>query len=124
MQHQLGPAPWDADGVREYVLDQPHDEVGVQVLDETGDVQKGMHTVGVQRQYLGTAVAWLLTLAAGLSRERRPFTALAIAWSELVTAGAAARLKSCAEHTCGWAFGNVSNNRSRPQSMMVCGTAA
>jgi len=28
---------------------------GILVIDETGDVKKGVHTVGVQRQYTGTA---------------------------------------------------------------------
>jgi len=59
MQHLLGRARWDADAVRddvrEYVLEYLHDEDAVLVVDETGDVKKGAHTVGVQRQYTGTA---------------------------------------------------------------------
>ncbi|MET9771993.1 IS701 family transposase [Streptomyces sp. NPDC006415] len=59
MQHLLGRAKWDADcvrdDVREYVLEYLHDEDAVLVVDETGDVKKGTHTVGVQRQYTGTA---------------------------------------------------------------------
>ncbi|MFI6696389.1 IS701 family transposase [Streptomyces sp. NPDC050433] len=59
MQHLLGRARWDADrvrdDVREYVLEHLGDEDGVLVVDETGDVKKGTHTVGVQRQYTGTA---------------------------------------------------------------------
>ncbi|TSB32014.1 IS701 family transposase [Streptomyces benahoarensis] len=59
MQHLLGRARWDAgavrDDVREYVLEHLHDEGAVLVVDETGDVKKGTHTVGVQRQYTGTA---------------------------------------------------------------------
>lgn len=59
MQHLLGRAQWDADrvrdDVREYVLEHLHDEDAVLVVDETGDVKKGTHTVGVQRQYTGTA---------------------------------------------------------------------
>ncbi|MGW5973603.1 CGNR zinc finger domain-containing protein [Streptomyces sp. NPDC055186] len=63
-----------------------------------------------------------LTPAAGLPAERRPLAALAIAWNELVTTGDAVRLKRCAEHTCGWAFWDVSKNRSRRWcSMKVCG---
>ena len=59
MQHLLGRAKWDADQVRddvwEYVLEHLGDEGAVLVVDETGDVKKGTHTVGVQRQYTGTA---------------------------------------------------------------------
>ena len=59
MQHLLGRARWDADRVRddvcEYVLEHLRDEDAVLVVDETGDVKKGTHTVGVQRQYTGTA---------------------------------------------------------------------
>ncbi|MET9862650.1 CGNR zinc finger domain-containing protein [Streptomyces smyrnaeus] len=63
-----------------------------------------------------------LTPSAGLPAERGPLATLAIAWSELVTTGEAARLKRCAEHTCGWVFWDVSKNRSRRWcSMKVCG---
>lgn len=59
MQYLLGRARWDADrvrdDVREYVLEYLGDEDAVLVVDETGDVKKGTHTVGVQRQYTGTA---------------------------------------------------------------------
>jgi SRSO17 transposase len=59
MQHLLGRARWGADrlrdDVREYVLEHLRDEDAVLVVDETGDVKKGTHTVGVQRQYTGTA---------------------------------------------------------------------
>ena len=43
------------DDVREYVVEHLHDEDVVLVVDETGDVKKGTHTVGVQRQYTSTA---------------------------------------------------------------------
>jgi SRSO17 transposase len=65
MQHLLARARWDEDGVRDDLRDyvaehlaQPTaaDQVGpVLVADETGDLKKGQHTVGVQRQYTGTA---------------------------------------------------------------------
>ncbi len=59
MQHLLGRAKWDADAVRDdirtYVVDHLGDEKAVLVVDETGDLKKGTATVGVQRQYTGTA---------------------------------------------------------------------
>ncbi len=59
MQHLLCRASWDADAVRddvrEYVVEHLHDEAAVLVVDETGDLKKGTHTVGVQRHYTGTA---------------------------------------------------------------------
>ncbi|MFC9680459.1 IS701 family transposase [Streptomyces sp. NPDC056948] len=59
MQHLLCRASWDADAVRddvrEYVVEHLHDEAAVLVVDETGDMKKGTRTVGVQRQYTGTA---------------------------------------------------------------------
>ncbi|MGW1696846.1 IS701 family transposase, partial [Streptomyces sp. NPDC002399] len=55
MQHLLGRAKWDADDVCGYVVEHLHDDQAVLVVDETGDVKKGTHTVGVQRQYTGTA---------------------------------------------------------------------
>jgi SRSO17 transposase len=59
MQHFLARASWDTDGVRDdlrdYVIGGLGDTDGVLVIDETGDVKKGRHTVGVQRQYTGTA---------------------------------------------------------------------
>ena len=59
MQHLLGRARWDADGVRDdlrdYVIGHLGDPGAVLVVDETGDVKKGTATAGVQRQYTGTA---------------------------------------------------------------------
>ncbi|MGW1966233.1 IS701 family transposase [Streptomyces sp. NPDC001935] len=59
MQHLLGRAKWDADAVRDdiraYVVDHLRDEDAVLVVDETGDLKKGATTIGVQRQYTGTA---------------------------------------------------------------------
>lgn len=59
MQHLLSRAVWDHDGVRDdlrgYVIERLADPGAVLVLDETGDLKKGVHTVGVQRQYTGTA---------------------------------------------------------------------
>ena len=59
MQRLLGEAVWDADAVRDdvrrYVAEQFGDRTGVLVIDDTGDLKKGDHSVGVQRQYTGTA---------------------------------------------------------------------
>ncbi len=59
MQHLLARARWDADAVRDdlrgYVVEHLRDERAVLVVDETGDLKKGTHTVGAQRQYTGTA---------------------------------------------------------------------
>ena len=59
MQHFLARASWDTDGVRDdlrdYVMGALGDADGVLVVDETGDLKKGCHSVGVQRQYTGTA---------------------------------------------------------------------
>ena len=75
LQHLLSRAKWDADAVRDdlrdYVTDAFADPDAVLVVDETGDLKKGVHSVGVQRQYTGTAgrienaqVAVFLTYAA------------------------------------------------------------
>jgi SRSO17 transposase len=59
MQRLLGEAVWDADAVRDdvrgYVVDAIGDPGGVLILDDTGDLKAGVHSVGVQRQYTGTA---------------------------------------------------------------------
>ncbi len=59
LQHLLGRASWDADEVRddlrEYVLERLGDEDAVLVVDETGFLKKGKGSVGVKRQYSGTA---------------------------------------------------------------------
>jgi SRSO17 transposase len=62
MQRLLANAVWDHDGVRDdlrdYAVTNLHAAEGlgpVLVIDETGDLKKGRKTVGVQRQYSGTA---------------------------------------------------------------------
>jgi SRSO17 transposase len=59
MQRLLGEAVWDADAVRDdvrgYVIDAIGHPDGVLILDDTGDLKRGSHSVGVQRQYTGTA---------------------------------------------------------------------
>jgi SRSO17 transposase len=59
LQHLLARGKWDTDGVladlRDYLIDHLGDSGAVLVVDETGDLKKGANTVGVQRQYSGTA---------------------------------------------------------------------
>ena len=60
VQHLLNDARWDPDAVRddlrEYVLEHLGDEKsGVLIVDETGFLKKGEKSVGVARQYTGTA---------------------------------------------------------------------
>jgi len=43
------------DDIRDYLLEHLADPAALLVVDETGDLKKGSHTVGVQRQYTGTA---------------------------------------------------------------------
>ncbi len=56
-QRLLGRACWDADQLRAYAVDHllTHHESGVLIVDETGFLKKGDKSVGVQRQYSGTA---------------------------------------------------------------------
>jgi SRSO17 transposase len=59
VQHLLDRSRWDADAardqVREYVLEELSDPEAVLIADETGFLKKGLHSVGVKRQYTGTA---------------------------------------------------------------------
>jgi SRSO17 transposase len=59
LQSLLGRSSWSAealrDRVRDYVNAALGDADGVLVVDETGFLKKGMHSVGVGRQYSGTA---------------------------------------------------------------------
>jgi SRSO17 transposase len=59
MQDFLSRMRWDAEQVRDdlraYLVEQLGDPAAVLVLDETGFVKKGTQSVGVQRQYSGTA---------------------------------------------------------------------
>ena len=59
MQRLLAEAVWDADAVRDdlraFVVDELGDPEGVLIIDDTGDLKAGSATVGVQRQYTGTA---------------------------------------------------------------------
>ena len=58
-QRLLNTAHWDAEDVRDelrdYVLENLGSEGSVLVVDETGFLKKGEHSVGVKRQYSGTA---------------------------------------------------------------------
>jgi SRSO17 transposase len=59
MQHLLNRARWDTDGVaadlRWFVATRLGEPGAVLIVDESGDLKKGEYTVGVQRQYTGTA---------------------------------------------------------------------
>jgi SRSO17 transposase len=59
MQSLLGRSSWEADALRDVVRDEViaalGDASGVLVVDETGFLKKGTHSVGVARQYSGTA---------------------------------------------------------------------
>lgn len=59
IQSLLGRSRWDADALRDqvraYVVEALGDADGVLVVDETGFLKKGKHSVGVARQYSGTA---------------------------------------------------------------------
>ena len=59
LQHLLDRAKWDPDGVRDalraYVWETLASPNAVLVIDETGFLKKGRKSVGVQRQYSGTA---------------------------------------------------------------------
>ena len=59
MQSLLGRSSWSADAlrgvVRDYVFGALGDPDGVLVVDETGFLKKGARSVGVARQYSGTA---------------------------------------------------------------------
>ena len=59
LQQFLYRARWNPDVIRDnlrtYVVEQLGDRQAVFVIDETGFVKKGIHSVGVQEQYCGTA---------------------------------------------------------------------
>ena len=59
IQRVLDRSIWDADAVRDdlraYVVTELGDPTGVLIIDETGFLKKGTHSVGVKRQYSGTA---------------------------------------------------------------------
>jgi SRSO17 transposase len=59
MQRLLYSAHWDVDAARDelqcFVIERFGDEEGIGVVDETGFLKKGKKSVGVKRQYTGTA---------------------------------------------------------------------
>lgn len=59
MQHLLRKAMWNTDAVRDDIRTIAVERLGntdaILVVDETGDVKKGVCSVGTQRQYSGTA---------------------------------------------------------------------
>jgi len=58
-QRLLYRTQWDADGARddlqEFIIEAFGDANGIGVVDESGFIKEGTHSVGVQRQYSGTA---------------------------------------------------------------------
>jgi SRSO17 transposase len=85
MQRLLRTAVWDADAVRDdlraFVAGQLGRPAGVLIPDETGFLKKGICSVGVQRQYSGTAgriensqvgVFLSLRLTGGAGADRPP----------------------------------------------------
>jgi SRSO17 transposase len=59
VQRLLNAADWDVDAVRDdlraYITEHLGEPAGVLIVDETGFLKKGTKSVGVQRQYSGTA---------------------------------------------------------------------
>lgn len=59
LQHFIARARWDADQVRDdlkdYVVEHLGAQDGILIVDETGFLKKGAKSVGVKRQYSGTA---------------------------------------------------------------------
>ena len=59
MQRLLFGAQWDADAVRDelqaFVIERFGEADGIGIVDETGFLKKGTKSVGVKRQYSGTA---------------------------------------------------------------------
>jgi SRSO17 transposase len=59
LQHFIARAEWDAEAVRDdlrsYVVERLGDPQAVLIVDETGFLKKGTKSVGVKRQYSGTA---------------------------------------------------------------------
>lgn len=59
LQHFIARSHWNADEVRDdlqqYVIEHLGDSDGVLIVDETGFLKKGKKSVGVKRQYSGTA---------------------------------------------------------------------
>ena len=102
MQRLVRDVVFDHDGaardLRDFVTEHLSHELGVLIVDETGFLKKGIHSVGVQRQYTGTAgrtenaqVGVFLTYASPLGRaliDRRIY--LPASWCEVAERCAAA----------------------------------
>ena len=86
VQHLLDRARWDADAardqVRDYVLEELSSPEAVLIADETGFLKKGLHSVGVKRQYTSTqarrdasrTARWACFSATPVTRVRRWWT--------------------------------------------------
>src|SRR5216683_1350646 len=90
MQRLLYRVPWDADAARDrlqqFVIETFADPEGIGVVDETGFLKKGKKSVGVARQYTGTAgkrensqVATVLSYA---TKSQQAIAMLSHAWEQ------------------------------------------
>jgi SRSO17 transposase len=69
LQHCFNDAVWDADAVRDTAAAAAWEQLAsrperVLVFDETGDLKKGEHTLGVQQQYTATVTVFAAWAAA------------------------------------------------------------
>lgn len=58
MQSMLARGSWDADAVRDVIVDYIGERLGpggVLIVDDTGFIKKGVTSAGVARQYTGTS---------------------------------------------------------------------
>ncbi|NBE50749.1 CGNR zinc finger domain-containing protein [Streptomyces boluensis] len=106
------------------------EELGVHVGDTAdprhlADADEALRELPVYITVRGGTRHSALTPDPDLTPARHALAEVAVAWSDLVVTGDAARLKRCAEHACAWVFWDVSKNRSRRWcSMRICGNRA
>jgi len=110
MQSLLGRSNWSADAlrdhVRDYVVDALGDPSGVLVVDETGFLKKGTHSVGVGRQYSGTA-GRIENCQIGV------FACYASRWGQAIEATGSFTCQGTGQKTRSAGAGRMSPKRSR-----------